>query len=215
MAEDFNRDRSRDDDAGHIGHSRPPGGRLHRLAADMEGYAQFVRIMAGFTQDLGRVFCAGTEFTCQRQSSTVTGYSDPYNDRKVLGVAGFLEDLVQFLHRVGDKNSYTKLVISALDGAAVLHRVQEGHAGAREFAMDQFDLWQRCRIETAYASFPEGFEHMLARVRLHGIEWLARELFLEPFCGCSDPLRAETPYRQIGLLVGNNIIGSSIGVHDT
>ena len=181
----------------------------------MEGHTQFVCVAASLAQDFCCVFRARTELAGQRQGCAIAGYSNPYNDREVFGIAGFLKDLVQFLHRVGDEDAYAELMIGALDGAAILHRVQERHAGAGKLAVDQFDLRQGCRVEAAYAGFPQGFKHMLARIGFHRIERLAREFLPEPFCRCRDPLWAETPYGKVRLCVGHNIIGSSIGVHDT
>jgi len=106
-------------------------------------------------------------------------------------------------------------VVGAGNRAAVLHGVKESHAGAGEPIVDQLDLVLGGDIKAVDASSPEGIEHVHAGVCLHSVERLGREAFPEPFRSRRHPIRAEAVNRNIGLLRTHDIIGGSIGVHDT
>ena len=155
----------------------------------METHAQLVGMGPGLPDQLGRLIGGHTELAGQREHGTVIGNREPDDQRDVLGVIGFLDDLAQLRLAIERKDPHAEFIIGAADGLPALDRMQEGHAGLRAPLGDELDLGDRGHVEKARTGPVQRIDDPSAGVRLDGVENLAREIFLEPVARFGNAIR--------------------------
>ena len=145
--DDVDGDAGVDDDPARLCHGLCPGARLHRLAADMEGYPELGGVMTCKPEDACGIRGLGPELSGKRQGRAVAGHRQPYEDGQVGGVPCLFEDLHELGFRIGDEDAYPEFMVGPAYCPPWFHGMQEGDPRLRKAAPNKFDLMLGCRVE--------------------------------------------------------------------